>query len=126
MTFKMWLIVAGALGALSVLAGAFGAHGLEGSLTPDLLVIFETGARYHMYHALALLALALAGPGQLGDRWLHATALCWTLGVVVFSGSLYLLALSGVRALGAITPVGGVLLVAGWTVLAVAAWRRMA
>lgn len=118
-----------ALGALSgfvaVGAGAFGAHGLKARLTPDLLAVFETGVRYQMYHALALLAVAWA----IG-RWPHraATACGWCFvgGTLIFSGSLYLLALTGVRGFGAITPVGGVLFMAGWLLLAVAAWRGAA
>jgi len=114
------------LGALSgfiaVGAGAFGAHGLKARLTPDLLAVFDTGARYQMLHALALLAVAWAvtrwpGRAALASGW------CFVAGTVVFSGSLYLLALTGVRSLGAVTPFGGVLLLAGWLLLAVTAWR---
>lgn len=108
----------GALSALvSVAAGAFGAHALRSRLAPDLLVTFETGARYQMYHALGLVAVAWAA-----SRWPGAltTAAGWLLvaGTVLFSGSLYALALSGVRALGAVTPLGGVAFLAGWGVLA--------
>jgi uncharacterized membrane protein YgdD (TMEM256/DUF423 family) len=117
-----------ALGALSagisVAAGAFGAHALKARLSPDLLAIFETGARYQMYHALGLVAAAWAasrGPAAHGAAawagWL------FVLGTVLFSGSLYALALSGVRALGAVTPLGGVAFLAGWIALAVAAAR---
>jgi uncharacterized membrane protein YgdD (TMEM256/DUF423 family) len=117
------------LGALSgfiaVGAGAFGAHGLKARLTPDLLAVFDTGARYQMLHALALLAVAWAitrwpGRAALASGW------CFVAGTVVFSGSLYLLALTGVRSLGAVTPFGGVLLLAGWLLLALAAWRGSA
>jgi len=116
-----------ALGAvsafISVAAGAFGAHGLRGRLAPDLLAVFETGARYQMYHALALLAVAWAM-----TRWPGAL-LAWAgwlfvLGTVLFSGSLYALALSGVRWLGAITPLGGLAFLAGWACLALSAARR--
>jgi uncharacterized membrane protein YgdD (TMEM256/DUF423 family) len=109
-------------GALSVAAGAFGAHALKARLAPDLLAVFDTGARYQALHALALLAVAWAC-----TRWPgRAAALagwCFVLGTLLFSGSLYALALSGVRGLGAITPVGGVLFIAGWIALALAAWR---
>jgi uncharacterized membrane protein YgdD (TMEM256/DUF423 family) len=109
-------------GALSVAAGAFGAHALKARLAPDLLAVFDTGARYQALHALALLAVAWAC-----TRWPgRAAALagwCFVLGTLLFSGSLYALALSGVRGLGAITPVGGVLFIAGWIALAIAAWR---
>ncbi len=108
---------------MSVAAGAFGAHALRGRLAPDLLAVFETGARYQMYHALALLAVAWAM-----TRWPGAL-LAWAgwlflLGTVLFSGSLYALALSGVRWLGAITPLGGLAFLAGWACLAVSAARR--
>ena len=115
-----------ALGALSafvsVAAGAFGAHALRARLAPDLLVIFETGARYEMYHALALVAVAWAaqrwpGPATSAAGWLFVA------GTLLFSGSLYVLALSGVRAIGAVTPFGGVAFLAGWALLAYAAVR---
>jgi uncharacterized membrane protein YgdD (TMEM256/DUF423 family) len=105
---------------IAVAAGAFGAHALKGRLTPDMLAVFETGVRYQMYHALALLACAWAvsrWPGTLtvAGGWLFVA------GIVVFSGSLYVLALSGVRWLGAIAPLGGVALLGGWACLAAAA-----
>jgi uncharacterized membrane protein YgdD (TMEM256/DUF423 family) len=111
----------GALSALvAVAAGAFGAHALRSRLTPDLLGAFETAARYQMYHALALLAV-----GWAASRW-QSPAVRWAgwlfvAGTVLFSGSLYLLALTGARWLGAITPVGGVALLAGWGCLVLAA-----
>jgi len=114
---------AGALSALlAVAAGAFGAHGLRARLTPDHLAVFETAARYQMYHALALLAVAWATtrwPGQLTQwsGWLFIT------GTVIFSGSLYALALTGIRWLGAITPLGGLAFMAGWLCLALAFQR---
>ncbi|MCK8503399.1 DUF423 domain-containing protein [Myxococcus fulvus] len=118
-----WWLVLGAVNAfLSVAAGAFGAHGLKSRLSPDLLVIFETGARYHMYHALGLVAVGLLDtlrPSPL----LNGAGWAMLVGILLFSGSLYALALSGVRALGAITPLGGLGFLAGWALLAVAAWR---
>jgi uncharacterized membrane protein YgdD (TMEM256/DUF423 family) len=113
----------GALSALiAVAAGAFGAHGLRARLSPDLLAVFETAARYQMYHALALLAVAWAvtrWPGSLvvWGGWLFVA------GTVIFSGSLYALALTGTRWLGAITPIGGVAFLAGWACLLLAARR---
>lgn len=106
----------------AVAAGAFGAHALRARLAPDLLAIFETGARYNMYHALAMLGAAWGAsqwPGSLSSAagWLFLT------GTLIFSGSLYILALSGIRWLGAITPIGGVALLAGWICLGIAAWR---
>ena len=118
-----------ALGALSaglaVAAGAFGAHALKGHLSPEDLAVFETGARYQMYHALALLAVAWAA-----SRWpvpsVSAAGWLFVAGTVLFSGSLYALALSGIRWLGAVTPLGGVAFLAGWACLAVGAWRGRA
>ncbi len=110
-------------GAIAVAAGAFGAHALKLRLTPDLLAIFDTASRYQMFHALALLAAGWA-VSQWPSASARAAGWCFVAGTVVFSGSLYALSLSGVRALGAITPIGGVLFMAGWLLLAVAAWRR--
>ena len=115
-----------ALGALSALlavaAGAFGAHALRERLSPDMLAVFETGARYQMYHALALLAVAWAV-----DRWPGSAAVAagwlFVAGTLVFCGSLYLLTLTGQRWLGAITPLGGLAFIAGWAALAWAALR---
>lgn len=116
---------AGSLSALiAVAAGAFGAHALRTRLTPDLLAAFETGARYQMYHALALLAaawLAAARPGSHAAVWAGGL---FVVGTVVFSGSLYALALSGHRWFGALTPLGGVAFLAGWSCLAWAAAVR--
>jgi uncharacterized membrane protein YgdD (TMEM256/DUF423 family) len=95
---------------LAVGLGAFGAHALKTRLTPDMLAIFETGVRYQIYHALALLLLAaVRGPSKAG--W------CFTAGILLFSGSLYILALTGVRKWGAVTPIGGVLFLIGWLIL---------
>ena len=101
--------------------GAFAAHGLRARLSAEALQTFETGARYHMYHALALLAVAWAvtrwpGAATTAAGWLFIT------GTLLFSGSLYLLAITGVRALGAITPIGGLAFILGWLALAWAAW----
>ncbi|MGQ0594640.1 MAG: DUF423 domain-containing protein [Gammaproteobacteria bacterium] len=113
--------VCGAIsGFVAVAAGAFGAHFLKARLAPDALAIFETGARYQMYHALALLAVACVtarAPSVVGSAagWLFVT------GTVVFSGSLYALALTGWRGLGAVTPLGGAAFLCGWVCLLVAA-----
>lgn len=107
-------------GFLAVAAGAFGAHALRERLGPDLLAVWETGARYQMYHALALLAVAMAAGRWPGGGWTLAGWL-FTAGVVVFSGSLYVLAFTGVRWLGAITPLGGLCFLGGWIALALAA-----
>ena len=110
-------VLAGVLGASAVAAGAFGAHGLADLVTPDRLAVWETAARYHLIHALALLALAAFG-GRLGRAGRVASA-AFVLGVLVFSGSLYVLVLTDTAWLGMITPLGGLALIAGW--LAVAA-----
>lgn len=117
------LAVCGAvLAFLAVAAGAFGAHALEGRLEPDAIEVFETAARYHAYHALALVALA-ALAARWPDPWWGLAGGLFVAGILVFSGSLYALALSGVRWLGAITPIGGLAMLAGWLAAAVAAWR---
>jgi len=105
---------------LAVALGAFGAHALKTRLAPDLLAVFETGVRYQMTHALALLAVAWAASRWPG-RAVEAGGWLFVLGTLLFSGSLYALALSGVRWLGAITPLGGGAWLAGWLCLAWAA-----
>lgn len=107
---------------LGVAAGAFGAHGLKSRLTPEMLAVFETGVRYQLVHALALLAVAWACTRWPG-RAASAAGFLFLSGIVVFSGSLYLLALTGVRSFGAVTPIGGVAFLAGWACLAWAGWR---
>lgn len=108
---------------IAVAAGAFGAHALKARLEPDLLTVFETAARYQMYHALALFIAAWMAL-QEPCIWAVRAGWCFIVGTVLFSGSLYALALSGVRALGAITPLGGVAFLAGWICLALAARPR--
>ena len=110
------------LAMIGVAAGAFGAHALKSRLTPDMLAVFEVGVRYQLVHALALLAVAWAITRWPGRAVLYAGAL-FIAGIVLFSGSLYLLALTGERSLGAITPFGGFAFLAGWACLAWAAWR---
>jgi len=107
-----WMI--GSISAfLGVAAGAFGAHALKSRVAPDLLVVYETGVRYQLIHAVALLLLGLAAAYRPQGRWGIPVAL-FTGGTVLFSGSLYALALSGLRWLGAVTPLGGVCFLAGW------------
>src|SRR5262245_46304073 len=114
-------LLAGAIaGLIAVGFGAFGAHGLRARLSPEMLAVFETGVRYHMYHALALLPVA-ALAGRMEGRAIIAAGWLFIAGIVLFSGSLYLLAVTGVTILGAITPIGGVAFLAGWIALAVAA-----
>jgi uncharacterized membrane protein YgdD (TMEM256/DUF423 family) len=108
--------LAGVLAFLGVALGAFGAHGLRERVSPAMLEVYRTGVLYHLVHALALLAVAL-GAGKLARP--GAVAVLFTAGIVVFSGSLYALALTGARGLGAVTPVGGLLFMAGWATLAI-------
>ena len=118
---RLPLLLAAIAGFTAVAIGAFGAHGLKERLSADLLAIFEVGVRYHAYHALALLALAAFGH-RLGRAGTVA-AWCFFVGILVFGGSLYALALTGHRWLGAVTPIGGVCFLAGWLALGVAAVR---
>ncbi len=114
---RIFLMTGAVFGALAVAAGAFGAHGLKSRVAPDLLAAFETGARYQMYHALALLAVGLVLV-RMPHQGVTVAGWLFILGMVVFSGSLYLLVLTGMRWLGAITPLGGVALISGWLALA--------
>lgn len=112
------LIALGAVNAaLSVAAGAFGAHGLRDRLEKPALEIFETAARYHMYHALAMVLV-----GVIATRRTATAGWLFQAGIAIFSGSLYALALTDVKVLGAITPLGGVAFLAGWSWLAYAVW----
>ena len=116
---NLWFVIAGVNGALAVASGAFAAHGLQDRLDAHALSVFETGARYHMYHALAmgLAALAIRGPAATSAQY---AALFFLIGILLFSGSLYLLALSGVRGIAIVTPFGGVAFLIGWALLAYA------
>lgn len=123
MTPAFWLALGAVYGFFGVALGAFGAHALKTRLSAELLVVWKTAVEYQMYHALALLGVGLL-LRQLGTsaplQWAGAG---FALGVLLFSGSLYALCLSGVRVLGAITPFGGMLLLAGWALLLAAALR---
>lgn len=119
---NLWLVLAAANGFLAVATGAFAAHGLSGRLDAHALQTFETGARYHMYHALAmgLSAIAARGAAASPAQW---SAGFFLAGTVLFSGSLYLLALTGIRMLGLVTPFGGLAFLIGWAMLAWAATK---
>ncbi|MCC7371209.1 MAG: DUF423 domain-containing protein [Chloroflexi bacterium] len=120
---RLFLGLGAILACLSVAAGAFGAHALVGVVPPERIVVWETAARYQMYHALGLMVVAYlasqkaAGPARVGG-WL------FIVGTLIFSGSLYLLVLTNIRWLGAITPIGGTAFLAGWLSLAWGVWRR--
>ena len=118
---KTFMFVGALMGGVGVALGAFGAHGLRGRLSPDMLAVFETAVRYQMYHALAIMAVALMA-SRLEGRAIVVAGWSFTAGILLFSGSLYALALTGVTVLGAITPLGGVAFLAGWAALAVAAF----
>jgi uncharacterized membrane protein YgdD (TMEM256/DUF423 family) len=112
-----WGLLGSIFAALAVGAGAFGAHALRESLTPERLAVFETAARYQMTHALALLAVAWRA-GSAPGRAASAAGGLFVAGIFLFSGSLYALALSGIGAFGALTPLGGLCLISGWVALA--------
>jgi uncharacterized membrane protein YgdD (TMEM256/DUF423 family) len=120
---RPWIAIAAVNALLAVAAGAFGAHGLEGRLSPKMLANFETGARYHMYHALAMLLTAIAA-AHLRSNLAGAACIAFLVGILLFSGSLYVLAMTGVTRLGMVTPFGGLAFMVGWALLAWAAWSR--
>jgi len=114
---RTFLFVGALAGFVGVALGAFGAHGLRNRLSPEMLAVFETGVRYQMFHALAILITAIALARI--DGWaVRAAGWSFGAGIVLFSGSLYLSALTGVRSLGAVTPLGGLAFLAGWALLA--------
>lgn len=118
-----WFAIGAIFAGLGVVLGAFGAHALKDKLTPELLTIFETGVRYQMYHALGLIAVAYAT-----HRWPtagtgHLSGWLFTIGILIFSGTLYAIAFGAPRWFGAITPIGGLCFIAGWLFLALAALR---
>ncbi|MEC9406957.1 MAG: DUF423 domain-containing protein [Pseudomonadota bacterium] len=117
-----WLMLAALFGFLGVALGAFGAHALRARLSPDMLRVWETAVNYQFWHALALLGVGLLVL-RTQSAWLTAAGSLFALGLLLFSGSLYALALSGIRPLGAITPIGGVLLLGGWLCLLAASAR---
>lgn len=119
---RMLLLLAAVFGFTGVALGAFAAHGLKTQLSADYLAVFQTGVHYQMLHALALLALAALWE-RLAQRLLLAAGICFCVGILLFSGSLYALTLSGIGALGVITPVGGLMFLVGWACLGLAAWR---
>ncbi|HKK13029.1 MAG TPA: DUF423 domain-containing protein [Gammaproteobacteria bacterium] len=120
---RVFLLLGAINGALAVLLGAFGAHGLRGHLPPGMMEVYHTANQYHFYHALGLLAVGMAAfqmPESAALRWSGWLMLA---GIVLFSGSLYALSVSGVRWLGIITPFGGTAFIIAWLLLAVAVWR---
>lgn len=121
MTANKWVLLGAGSGFLSVALGAFGAHGLAERLEPRMLEIFRTGAQYQMYHALALVGFGLWFSAHPDSSSIAGWA--FAIGSIVFSGSLYVLALSGMKWLGAMTPIGGLAFMVGWLAFAWSAWR---
>lgn len=117
-----FVFLGAASAAAAIALGAFGAHALKSRLAPDLLAIFHTAFQYHLAHSLGLILVGLAGFQRPDARWLRASGWLMLAGIVLFSGSLYALGLSGVRAFGAIMPVGGVAFIAAWVLFAVEGW----
>jgi uncharacterized membrane protein YgdD (TMEM256/DUF423 family) len=120
--FMLWIRIGALLMLTGVAAGAFGAHALKTRLDEPMRAIFETGVRYQLIHALALFAVAWLST-QTASKAVQAAGWCFTAGILLFSGSLYALSLSGVRAWGAVTPIGGVAFLAGWVCLLIARIR---
>ena len=120
---KLFFGIAALSAGLAVALGAFGAHALEGRIEASLIAVYETAARYHFYHALGLIAVAVAIGRWPGAGLLTAAGWLFIVGTLLFSGSLYTMTFTGIRQLGAITPLGGVAFIAGWICLAVAAFR---
>ena len=123
---KLFLTLASLSGMTAVILGAFGAHALKDRLDDYALGVFETAVQYHFYHSLALLAVGVIALQQPQAILLKSSGWLFLLGVLIFSGSLYVLALTGVKWLGAITPLGGLAFIAGWACLAVACWKQIA
>jgi len=121
---KTILMTAALLMALAVAIGAFGAHGLKSHLSDEMMQIYKTGVEYHFYHALGLLLVGILSL-SMPSGWLNWSAILLTAGIILFSGSLYLLAVTGVKWLGAITPFGGLSFIAGWVLLFVAVWKKL-
>src|SRR5262245_25788346 len=117
---RTFLLIAAVAGFLGVSLGAFGAHGLRARLSPDMMAAFQTGVQYHLIHAVALLAVSAIAV-RTTSRLVPMAGWLFTLGILLFSGSLYVLAISGVTRFGMVTPLGGLAFLAGWALLAIAA-----
>ncbi len=122
---KLFITLASLSGMLAVVFGAFGAHALKGKLDDQALKVFETAVQYHFYHTFALLLVGVIALSQPQTVLLKSSGWLFVIGILVFSGSLYLLRLTGVRWLGAITPLGGLALIAGWACLAATGWKLL-
>ncbi len=120
---NFYFAVGAAFSLLSVLLGAFGAHTLKDKLSKEMLDIFEVAVRYQMYHGIGLIVVAWAF-SQWQSNYISAAGWCFIVGILIFSGSLYILSLTGLRWFGAITPIGGIAFIAGWGCLIIAAFRQ--
>jgi uncharacterized membrane protein YgdD (TMEM256/DUF423 family) len=123
---KLFIILGACSGMLAVIFGAFGAHALKGRLDDYALGVFETAVQYHFYHTFALLAVGIIALTQPHSVMLKSSGWLFFIGVLIFSGSLYILSISGLRWLGAIAPLGGLALIGGWACLAAAGWKFLA
>jgi uncharacterized membrane protein YgdD (TMEM256/DUF423 family) len=121
---KTILMTGAGLMALAVIVGAFGAHALKSKLSVDMLQVYKTGVEYHFYHALGLILIGIISL-HISSGLINWSAIFMTLGIVLFSGSLYVLAITGVKWLGAITPLGGVSFIVGWVLLLIAVWKKL-
>jgi uncharacterized membrane protein YgdD (TMEM256/DUF423 family) len=122
---KLFITLAAFSGMFAVIFGAFGAHALKGKLDNHALSIFETAVQYHFYHSFALLMVGVIAITQPQTTLLKSTGWLFIVGIVIFSGSLYLLSFTGLRWLGAVTPLGGLTLIAGWACLAATGWKLL-
>ncbi|MFY7928564.1 MAG: DUF423 domain-containing protein [Oligoflexus sp.] len=120
--WTFWVGLGALFGALGVGLGAFGAHALKARLSPEDLAIFEVGVRYQMYHGLALIGLGFVA-SKIDSGLIRTAGWLFVVGIIIFSGSLYTLVLSGMRVLGAVTPIGGVAIIIAWILLAIAAFK---
>jgi uncharacterized membrane protein YgdD (TMEM256/DUF423 family) len=123
---KLFITLAALSGMLAVSFGAFGAHALKGRLDDYAMGVFETAVQYHFYHSLALLAVGVIAMTQPQTAMLRSSGWLFLIGIIIFSGSLYLLSLSGVRWLGAVSPLGGLAFIGGWACLAATGWKLLA
>ncbi len=121
---KIFVILGSLSGLLGVALGAFGAHGLKARVSPELLTVWQTGVQYQLVHALALVLIGILCHLLPAASQLRMAGWMMLLGSLLFSGSLYIMTLSGVRALGMITPLGGIAFLLGWLLLALAVWRQ--
>lgn len=122
---KLFITLACVSGMLAVMLGAFGAHALKNSLDDYALGVFETAVQYHFYHSFALLAVGIIALLQPQAALLRPSGWLFVAGIVIFSGSLYVLSITGMRWLGAVTPLGGLAFMGGWACLAITAWKTL-